>query len=185
MLVLISWSGRRSRALAGYLKTWLPGIVQNIEPFISEDIGKGRRWGREVADKVAEAQFGIGCVTPDNQQAPWIMFEAGAVSKAADSRLSMLLLGLSKSDVADGPLAAFQHTVSDRDGVPPVSWTVYGLRFKQRSISVRSRWVRHNPGRSGGAWAAIVVLAVVGSYAVISRIVGSPEPAPQFRPAAR
>jgi hypothetical protein len=62
--------------------------------------------------------FGITCLTPENRQAPWILFEAGALSKTFDddkSRLwTYLLAGLKPQDV-EPPLSQFQHTKAERE----------------------------------------------------------------------
>jgi hypothetical protein len=57
--------------------------------------------------------LGITCLTPENRGAPWILYEAGALSKTFDddkSRLwTYLLAGLKPQDV-EPPLSQFQHT---------------------------------------------------------------------------
>src|SRR4051794_19228421 len=80
----------------------------------AEDIDKGARWGNEIASELEACDFGIICLTPANLQAPWIYFEAGALSKAVErARVSPLLLGLKPSDVT-GPLVQFQFTLPQR-----------------------------------------------------------------------
>lgn len=47
MKVFISWSGKRSKAMANALKEWIPLIVQHAEPFVSDkDISAGDRWAK-------------------------------------------------------------------------------------------------------------------------------------------
>ena len=59
--------------------------------------------------------FGIAVVTPENQQAPWLLFESGAIAKAVgeDVRLVPLLFGLETSDLT-GPLSDFQARRAER-----------------------------------------------------------------------
>jgi len=116
MKVFISWSGERSRAVAEALRDWLPLVIQAVKPWISaRDIDKGTRWRSALAKQLEEAKFGIACVTKDNLEAPWLLFEAGALSKSVDeSFVWTYLLDLSSSDLA-GPLAEFQHTVANRE----------------------------------------------------------------------
>src|SRR5262249_31597399 len=60
---------------------------------------------------------GIVCLTPENLEAPWILYESGALSKTVDdkTRLCTYLLGdLQPSDVK-GPLSEFQHTRADKE----------------------------------------------------------------------
>ena len=109
MKVFISWSGEVSRKVALALREWLPSVLNAIDPFMSqEDIHKGMRWNLELAEELESTSFGIVCVTPENIQAPWLNYEAGALSKAVSSSLvAPFLFGLSPSDLT-GPLAVFQ-----------------------------------------------------------------------------
>jgi len=111
MKVFLSWSGELSRELGEALRNWLPLALQAIEPYFTpNDIDKGARWGTEIADELEKSQIGIFCMTRDNLDNPWIMFEAGAISKAVGaSRVCPILFNLEPSDVS-GPLAQFQLT---------------------------------------------------------------------------
>jgi hypothetical protein len=42
--VFLTWSGPRSRQVAEALKKWLPGVVQQCQPWMSKDIAAGKRW---------------------------------------------------------------------------------------------------------------------------------------------
>jgi hypothetical protein len=111
MRVFISWSGQQSRQVALALREWLPQVLQQVDPFVSsEDIDKGARWNSEIAHQLDASEFGIICVTRENQHAVWLNFEAGALGKSVEQgRVACLLLDLPASDVT-GPLDAFQHT---------------------------------------------------------------------------
>jgi hypothetical protein len=86
MKVFISWSGDKSRDVALALRDWLPGVINSIEPFVSaKDIYAGTRWQAEIASQLDSTNFGIVCVTKDNQLSSWLNFEAGALAKAVDS----------------------------------------------------------------------------------------------------
>jgi hypothetical protein len=75
----------------------------------AEDIDAGTRWGIEVTNQLAETRCGIICLTKDNQQAPWILFEAGALSKTIDKTYVIpYLIDLEPSDILPGPLTQFQ-----------------------------------------------------------------------------
>lgn len=118
MKVFISWSGDRSQALAVALKDWLPLVLHYLEPWISTaDIKSGDRWSAEIAKGLQETNFGIICVTKDNLEAPWLLFESGALAKSMeDGRVIPLRLDIEVSDIA-GPLAQFQSEKSDAVGI--------------------------------------------------------------------
>lgn len=117
MKVFISWSGEMSHKVALALRDWLPSVIQTIEPYVSsEDIDKGARWSSDIAAELEKSAFGILCVTRQNLEAPWIHFEAGALSKSVDkSRVSPLLFGLKRSEVKSGPLLQFQSTLAEAE----------------------------------------------------------------------
>lgn len=118
MKVFISWSGHTSHKVAIILRDWLPSVIQSIKPYVSsEDIDKGARWSSDIAGELDASSYGILCLTPDNVDAPWINFEAGALGKSVDkSRVSPFLFRIKRSEV-DGPLLQFQSTVVERDDV--------------------------------------------------------------------
>jgi len=118
MKIFISWSGARSQALAEELREWLPLVLHYAEPWLSKsDIQAGERWSVEVAKELQETNFGIICVTKDNLNSPWILFEAGALAKSMeDGRVTPLLLDLDFKDVS-GPLAQFQAKKADKAGI--------------------------------------------------------------------
>lgn len=111
MKIFVSWSGPRSGAVAEVLKEYLPIINNAFDPWLSSaDIAKGSRSTVEIADALNSARAGIICLTPNNLTEPWILFEAGAVSKTVEKPLACtLLVDLEPSDVSK-PLGDFQHT---------------------------------------------------------------------------
>jgi len=113
MKVFISWSGSLSHEVAGFLRDWLPAVLQSVDPFVSSlDIDKGARWGGELRAQLGDTDFGIVCLTRESIDSPWLNFEAGSLSKAvaeADVHVAPFLFGLRKGEVR-GPLAQFQLT---------------------------------------------------------------------------
>jgi hypothetical protein len=85
---------------------------------MSEDsIAKGENWSTKIGTSLAEHQIGVICVTPENYQSPWLLFEAGALSKVfGQSRVCPLLLGMAPCDL-EGPLEVFQSTVFEKEDV--------------------------------------------------------------------
>ncbi|MCL6708761.1 toll/interleukin-1 receptor domain-containing protein [Pseudomonas sp. R2.Fl] len=122
MKVFISWSGKRSKALAAALKDWLPLILQYAKPWVSDkDISAGDRWAQAIAGELESSNFGILCITPENLNSPWILFEAGALSKSMlDAKVIPLLFGLELSDLS-GPLSQFQAQKVDQQGMLDVA----------------------------------------------------------------
>lgn len=120
MKVFISWSGEQSKQLALALKEWLPLVLHYVEPWLSQaDINAGERWADEVAKELEACNFGIICVTRENLNSAWILFEAGALAKSLQtngSRVIPLLLDLDFSEIS-GPLAQFQAKKVEMQGV--------------------------------------------------------------------
>src|SRR4051794_450458 len=114
MKVFISWSGTRSKMVAEALRHWLKMLLQAVSPWLSsEDIRLGKRWGSEIATALKDTDFGIVCVTPENVAAPWVLFEAGALSKnLQQAQLCTFLLDMKPTDV-EPPLSDFQATSAD------------------------------------------------------------------------
>ncbi len=112
MKVFISWSGDPSCEIAGIIRKYLPYIVHGVTAFMSQhDLESGIRWSLELATNLEEADFGIICMTPENQNSPWLLFEAGALTKHIQGRACCLLFsGLKPANVV-GPLAQFQNRV--------------------------------------------------------------------------
>ncbi|HNQ23865.1 MAG TPA: TIR domain-containing protein [Phycisphaerae bacterium] len=107
--VFISWSGERSHAVAEQVKTWLVDVVPQAEPWLSsEDLRKGLQWLPELNKSLNTSGFGLLVLTAENKDAPWLLFEAGVISKALPNRhCCPLLCGLKQTEIS-GPLAQFQ-----------------------------------------------------------------------------
>jgi hypothetical protein len=118
MKVFLSWSGDISHKVAMTFRDWLPSVIQSIRPYVSsEDIDKGARWSTDIAKELEDSTFGILCVTKENINAPWLNFEAGALSKTMDkSSVSPFLFDIKRSEV-NGPILQFQSTIFDRDDI--------------------------------------------------------------------
>jgi hypothetical protein len=116
MKVFLSWSGSRSHRVALVFRDWLPSVIQEIVPYVSsEDIDKGARWSTDIAKELEDSTFGILCVTRENINAPWLTFEAGALSKTMDKAfVSPFLFDIKRSEV-DGPILQFQSTIFEKD----------------------------------------------------------------------
>ncbi len=118
MKVFISWSGVKSKAVGDLLDEWLQCVIQAIDPWIStRNIDRGALWFTEITTQLNDTSIGIICLTKDNINKPWILFEAGALAKGLNSsRVCTLLIDLEPSDIQD-PLAQFNHTLPNKDGI--------------------------------------------------------------------
>jgi len=123
--VFLSWSGEISRQVAGVLRDWLPSVIQALDPYVSsDDIDKGARWSTDIAKELEASSFGIVCVTPENLEAPWLHFEAGALSKTVDrARVCPFLFGVKRSEV-QGPLLQFQSAVYEQEDVKKMMFSL-------------------------------------------------------------
>lgn len=111
--VFISWHGPLSQKLGEALRKWLPTTLQFVRPyFSSDDVAKGVRWNSEVSKELENTNIGLACLTKDTLEAPWILFEAGALSKSvSESRVCPILFGVEPEDIpSNHPLTGFQHT---------------------------------------------------------------------------
>lgn len=118
MKVFISWSGERSRQVGELLDEWLKCVIQAIDPWRSDrDIDRGSMWFTQISNQLQETSMGIICITQENKNNPWILFESGALSKGlSSSRIFTFLIDLDHTDIKD-PLAQFNHTKPSEESV--------------------------------------------------------------------
>jgi hypothetical protein len=69
----------------------------------------------ELSKALAGTKVGIICLTSENKSAPWVLNEAGALSKTIDdkTRLCIYLLGGLQFQDVEPPLGMFQATNAD------------------------------------------------------------------------
>jgi hypothetical protein len=90
----------------------------------SSDIQAGVTWQSELQLQLQESRVGIICLTRDNLNAPWLHFEAGALSKAlGNSYVCPYLFGFQPSELT-GPLPQFQAVPSDKEGTKALVFTL-------------------------------------------------------------
>lgn len=111
MRIFISWSGKKSKAIAEIFRDWLPAVLQSVKPYFTpSDIEKGSRWNSDISKTLENCKMGIFILTESNLESPWLMFEAGAISKSVEnSKVCPILFGVENSDVK-GPLTQFQSS---------------------------------------------------------------------------
>ncbi len=117
MELFVSWSKDRSRMVAIALCEWIEVVMQSVKPWMSTQGEKGDRWNKEISARLARSKLGILCLTAENLDEAWLLFEAGAIAKTGDARAMTFLLDVEPSEVKY-PLAQFMHTSSrSRDDV--------------------------------------------------------------------
>ena len=148
MDIFLSWHGQKSHALAEILRGWLPTVLPYARPWLSsEDIGKGKPWDPALAKRLEATSHAIVCVTaPQVARAPWVNFEAGAVSKYVDhARVSPLLVGVSPEDIGGLPLSRFQCTRFNKGDVGRLLRSINAAsssRIESRTLdrNLRNTW---------------------------------------------
>ncbi len=118
MKVFISWSGERSHAVAKALHEELACLMNEVDPYISsEDIEKGTAWFPHISDNLANSDFGIVCLTPENIESRWVHFEAGALAcKFSNKKVAPILIELEESQLRP-PLSQLNFTRFKKDDV--------------------------------------------------------------------
>lgn len=125
MKVFLSWSGPQSKELAEAIRDWIPVVLQAVTPYFTpSDIEKGTRWSNDIAKELESSLIGILCITRENTRAPWIMFEAGALSKSLEkTHVCPILFGVSATDI-EGPLKQFQCTAFEKGDIKQLITTI-------------------------------------------------------------
>jgi hypothetical protein len=118
MRIFLSWSGDRSKAVALGLKSLLESTFpEAVEVFTSDHIDAGETWARRLESELEQSQFGVLCLTQDNFQAPWLLFEAGAIAnKFGSARVVPYLIDDLPAAADRSPLSQFQHVQASREG---------------------------------------------------------------------
>ncbi len=142
MKVFISWSGNKSHRVALVFREWLPSVIQSVVPYVSsEDIDKGARWSTDIAKELEDSTFGILCVTKDNLNAPWLSFEAGALSKTMDkSFVSPFLFDIKRAEV-NGPILQFQSTIFEKEDIKSSCRQL--TKHAEKKESPNPCWIKH------------------------------------------
>lgn len=135
--VFISWSGEKSQKIGKALADWLPSVLQSVQPYYSpDDIEKGTKWSTEISQALSDSDIGIICLTPENLEKSWILFEAGALAKKFDeSRVCTALFGVEPANIKP-PLSTFQNTQFKKDDFKKLVRTI-NAASKDRQLTER------------------------------------------------
>ena len=140
--VFISWSGDLSKEVASLLNEWLQSVAPFVTTYLSVDnLHLGERWSLNLSKELQETEFGIFCMTADNINSAWINYEAGVLSQDIDgSHLIPLLINVSNEALQVSPLAQFQTTALDKNGVLRLVLTLY-RKFNSTTPEARVRQI--------------------------------------------
>lgn len=141
MKVFMSWSGVRSKLTAELLHDWIKCVIQAAQPWISsKGIERGALWFSEINNELKDTSVGVICLTTENKNAPWILFEAGALAKGlVNSRVCTFLVDLESHELQP-PLAQFNHTFPTNESMWSLVATINNaLGEKSLEISVLKR----------------------------------------------
>jgi hypothetical protein len=145
MKIFLSWSGDSSRQIAAALNEWLPLIFSDVSCWLStRNIEAGKRWGNELDAELASTTFGILCLTPNNLLAPWLLFEAGALSRSVEvARVVPYCVGVAPDEI-QGPLSRFQSVRADAEGTRALLRSINSVlanpRTEQMLDRIFDRW---------------------------------------------
>jgi hypothetical protein len=113
MKIFLSQSGTLSNKIAHILRKELPGFIHAVKPFVSDlDIPSGNEWFARLMEELANTQVCIICLTKTNLAAPWIHFEAGAITQTSDTvkpSINTFLIDVPPTDIKL-PLNSYQFT---------------------------------------------------------------------------
>ena len=116
MKIFISWSKDYSKSYASAFRDWLPNVIQSAEPFISsQDIALGQRGIEEIETRLSTISFGVLFVSSENHREPWLLYEAGALSRTIDqseTRVIPILIDVDRAQLSGSPLSHFQNAHS-------------------------------------------------------------------------
>jgi hypothetical protein len=128
MKVFISWSGNKSREVAGIIKWWLGKVHPAVRPWLStSEIQAGDRWAAEIEMGLEGAVFGIICITPQNINSRWINYEAGAISRQVDgvkTKVAAMLIDYSSPTELDMPLSQFNAVLPTNSGFEDLALSI-------------------------------------------------------------
>lgn len=80
-----------------------------------------------MSEKLAHSAMGIVCLTPENLDSRWILFESGALSINSHAKVCTFIYDMLPSAVKL-PLGQFQHTMFDKADVLSLMATINGFQ---------------------------------------------------------
>jgi hypothetical protein len=119
--VFISWSGSTSKRVALVFRKYIAEAFDSVEPFVSDrDVGAGARSMEVIHEELKDSAAGLIIVTLDNQERPWLNYEAGALGREvrdAKHRVIPVLVDSERLGDLQPPLGLFQGVKVDQEGM--------------------------------------------------------------------
>jgi hypothetical protein len=117
-------------------------LFDTVETFYSPEIPAGEQWLAMIEEQLTDTDFGIICVTKDNQKEQWLNYEAGALSRQVSDRrkrLGVLLLDFDDKNDVDGPFKNFQMKMATLEEFKSLmkSLNEMGPKIKEDVVSDR------------------------------------------------
>lgn len=122
--IFLSWSGEQSRKVAeAFSELFKAVFAPTVKSFMSsKDIAVGARSIGTLFKMLEKCNYGVCFINNENFKAPWINFEAGALSKIIDDSSVMVLL-LDESCISNlyqTPLGEFQHKLFNEEDIKSI-----------------------------------------------------------------
>ncbi len=133
MKVFISWSGSSSRKVAEALRGWLPKVIQAVaaDLWVSYEMEKGSNWVVELTRGLKQTRFAVLCMSAENLDSSWVLYEAGALSMARSidqkQYVCPYLFGIKSGDLPE-PLGQFQAAATDKAGTFGLVRSINGVQ---------------------------------------------------------
>ena len=141
MNIFLSWSGKKSHMVAKSFERCLKTIFHAPDIYLSSSMDKGIRWNPALNQALEQADFGILCMTKENCFAPWIIYEAGVLSRTTlkesatlQERVAPFLLDV-RPDELPSPLSEFQFTVFEKTDLMNLVQTINQCHEERERIS--------------------------------------------------
>ena len=114
--IFISWSGEKSKSVAELYRKWLNDNFQVESWFSCENIESGKISLIPLFKALKDATFGLFFITKDNWNAPWINFEAGAISKGElDNNVCIINIDIDIDGIPDIKIDVEGYGIPDID----------------------------------------------------------------------
>lgn len=139
--VFISWS-KNTCEFAGILNEVVGRLFDTVTTFYSPEIPAGEQWLAQIEEELTDTDFGIICVSKENQMEQWLNYEAGALSRQVGDRrkrLGVLLLDFDDTNQVVGPFKNFQMKMASIEGFRSLMKSVneYGPKIRQDILDGR------------------------------------------------